>query len=256
MSLELFNLKDKIAIVTGSGRGLGRNIALGLADAGADVVVVARTSNDVEAVADEITAKGKRALAMPTDVRSSEQIDNLVEKTLAEFGRIDILVNNAGGTFPTDIWKVSERAWDSVVRENLNTAFLCSKAIMKVMVEQKNGSIISVSSVEGLLSSSHSPPYGAAKAAIINLTKTLAVDLAKYNIRVNAIAPGIMGTTGPLELLKAYPQMIEAIPAARIGEPEEVVGTVIYLASKASSYVTGQTIIIDGGITTWLRLFS
>jgi NAD(P)-dependent dehydrogenase (short-subunit alcohol dehydrogenase family) len=252
MNLFLFSLTDKVAIVTGAGRGIGKAIALGLADAGADVVVAARTASDIEATASEISDKGRRAMSVPTDVRLNDQVANLVEKAVADFGRIDILVNNAGGYFTKSTMELSEGGWDAIIRENLKSVFLCSKAAAKVMMEQKKGSIISMASVAGLRSYPSNAAYGTAKAGIINLTKTLAMDLAPYNIRVNAIAPGLIATPGMLQLHETDPEglgvMVSHIPLGRLGQPEEVARGVIFLASDASSYVTGATLLMDGGM--------
>ncbi len=254
MSLSVFSLEGKVSIVTGAGRGIGKAIALGLADAGADVVVAARTASDIDATVGEIIAKGKKALAVPTDVRLSDPVTNLAEKTIAQFGRIDILVNNAGGTFAAPTMELSEGGWDAIVRENLKSVFLCSKAAAKVMISQGKGSIISIASVAGLRAYLNNAAYGAAKAGIINFTKTLAIGLAPHNIRVNAIAPGFIATHGALQFQKDIPtermqRRLASTPLGRFGQPEEIVGGVIYLASDASSYVTGQTLVIDGGLT-------
>jgi NAD(P)-dependent dehydrogenase (short-subunit alcohol dehydrogenase family) len=252
---SLFSLAGRVAIVTGAGRGIGKAIALGLADAGADVVVGARTASDIEATAGEIIAKGRKALAVPTDVRQSDQVDNLIEKAVAQFGTIDILVNNAGGYFVASAMELSEGGWDAIIRENLKSVFLCSKAAAKVMMERKKGSIISIASVVGLRAYSSNPAYAAGKAAIINFTKTLAVDLAPYSIRVNAVAPGFIATPGSLQLLgvdTGLKAMVDRIPLGRLGQPEEVAQGVVYLASDASSYVTGETLLIDGGTASTL----
>jgi len=255
MVLSSFSLTGRVAIVTGAGRGIGKAIALGLADAGADVVVAARTASDIEATAGEIAAKGRKALAVPTDVRQSDQVDNLVDKAVAQFGTIDILVNNAGGYFVASTTELSEGGWDAIIRENLKSVFLCSKAAAKVMMGQKKGNIINVASVVGFRAYSSNAAYGAAKAGIINFTKTLAVDLAPYNIRVNAIAPGFIATPGSLQLLevdKGLKAMVDRIPLGRLGQPEEVAQGIVYLASDASSYVTGQTLLVDGGAASGL----
>jgi NAD(P)-dependent dehydrogenase (short-subunit alcohol dehydrogenase family) len=251
MSLSLFSLEGNVAIVTGASRGIGKAIALGLADAGADVVVAARTASEIETTANEIAAKGKKSLAVPTDVRLSAQVTNLIEKTVAQFGRIDILVNNAGGTFAAPTMELSEGGWDAIIRENLKSVFLCSKAAAKVMISQSKGSIVSIASIAGLRGYTINAAYGAAKAGIINFTKTLAIDLAPYNVRVNAIAPGSIATEGWLELQKTEPERmggrLSHIPLGRFGQARDIVGGVIYLVSDASSYVTGQTLVIDGG---------
>ena len=249
MSLNQFSLADRIAIVTGAGRGIGKAIALGLADAGANVVVAARTASDIENTASEIEAKGERTLAVPTDVRLSDQVNNLIDKAVEKFGRIDILVNNAGGSFNKPIMDMSEGGWDAIIRENLKSVFLCSQATSKVMIAQKKGTIINIASIAGLNAYSANAAYGAAKAAIINLTKTMSIDLAKDNIRVNAIAPGYIATPGVQQLHFGEPDTSNQIPLARLGRPEDIVGGVIYLSSDASLYVTGETMVIDGGLT-------
>ena len=253
MSLSLFSLEGKVAIVTGAGRGIGKAIALSLADAGADVVVAARTTADIEATASEIIDKGRKALVVPTDVRISEQVINLMKQTVAQFGRIDVLVNNAGGTFAAPIMELSEGGWDAIIRENLKSVFLCSQAAARVMIEQKEGSIINISSIAGVRVFSSNAAYGAAKAGIINLTMTMALDLAPYNIRINAIAPGSIATEGWIELEKSDPERLQrrlaSIPLQRLGEPKDIIGGIVYLASEAAAYVTGQTLVIDGGVT-------
>lgn len=255
MNLLIFDLTDKVAIVTGSSRGIGKAIALGLAGAGAHVVVAARTTADVETSAAEIRALSRKALALPTDVRDSEQVAKMVEKTMEEFGRIDILVNNAGGVFPVSPLEMSEGAWDAIIRENLKSVFLCSKAVGKIMVEQKKGSIINISSMAALRGYVMNVSYGAAKAGIISLTMGLAVELAPHQVRVNAIVPGAIDTPGVMQQ-PDYPKIrqerLEMIPMGRLGKPEDIAGAAIYLASDASSYTTGASILIDGGLINWV----
>lgn len=251
MLLERFALSDRVAIVTGAGRGIGKGIALGFADVGAHVAVAARTPSDIENTAAEIRAMGRRALAIPTDVCIAEQVENMVQRTVDEFGRIDILVNNAGGTLfagPFDSW--SEELWDGVIALNLKSHFLCSKAVAKVMMDQKKGCIIGLSSLTGRLATPYLAPYAASKAAIANLTQTLAYELAPYGIRVNAISPGkvLTATTG----LKWSTPEIQAEEAkdvflGRIGMPEDVALLAIFLASDAASWITGETFSITGG---------
>lgn len=249
MSLNQFSLAGRVAIVTGAGRGIGKAIALGLADAGAAVVVAARTASDIQSTASEIEAKGKKALAVPTDVRVSDQVNSLMNETVKELGRIDILVNNAGGSFNISTMELSEGGWDAIVRENLKSVFLCSQAAAKVMTRQKRGAIVSIASIAGLQAYTANAAYGAAKAGIMNLTKTLAIDLAEHNIRVNAIAPGYIATPGMAQLFAGRPDAAKQIPLARPGQPEDIVGGVIFLVSDASLYVTGETMVIDGGLT-------
>jgi len=252
---SLFSLMDKVVIVTGAGRGLGKGLALGLAQAGADVVVAARTVAEIENTAAEIRALGRRALAVPTDVRVSEQVANMVKQTLEEFHRVDILVNNAGTTFIMPALKLTEGGWDGLLRENLKSQFLCSKAVVKAMIEQGKGSIINIASGEGLRAAPTNPAYAAAKAGVISLTQSLAVEWAPYNIRVNTVVPGFIesSTFGPA--LQEYSQLqdlLKKVPLGRAGKPEDYVGATVYLASDASDYVTGAMIVIDGGLTNLL----
>lgn len=256
MSVARFDLTGRAAIVTGGGRGIGKALALGLAGAGANVAVAARTASEIEETAAEIRALGRKALALPTDVRLSEQVVNLVQKTYEEWGRLDIMVNNAGGTFSAKTLEMSDGAWDAIIRENLKSAFLGSKEAGKIMLNQKRGSIINIASIAGLFSYQMNASYGAAKAAIIALTKTLAADLGSYHVRVNAIAPGFIETAGLLQVYAARPGIREkrmaSVPLGRLGKPEDIVGVTIFLASDASDYVTGQTLIVDGGLSSYL----
>ena len=249
MNLQQFSLENRVAIVTGAGQGIGKAAALGLADAGAHVIIAARTSSDLENVASGIEQRGRKALALPTDVNLRDQINSLVEKTVKEFGRIDILVNNAGGTTEIPTMEMSETDWDANLSLNLKSVFLCSQAAGRVMMAQKKGSIINLSSMHGLRANFANAAYGAAKAGVINLTKTMADGLAKYNVRVNAIAPGYVVTRPVFEVFAARPDVTKQIPLSRLANPEDIVGAVIYLASDASLYVTGATIVIDGGLT-------
>ena len=252
---SLFSLEGKVAIVTGSGRGIGKTTAVMMAQAGAAVVVIARTAADIEKTAEEIRAKGGRALAIPTDVRASDQIANTVNKTLEEFHGIDILVNNAGASFPTPTLKLSEGGWDALVRENLKSPFLCSKAVAEAMMKRGGGSIINISSTEGMRSAATNAAYAAAKAGVINLTRSLAVEWAQYHIRVNCICPGFIENPGMAQALEQDPGLREklaGVPMKRVGKQEEIAGGVIYLASDASSYTTGAVLAIDGGFTSVL----
>ncbi len=247
MILSKFDLSDKIVIVTGAGRGIGKGLALGFAEAGANVVVAARTVAEIEAVAAEIRAMGRKALAVPTDVRQSDQINNMVQKTLEEFGRIDVLINNAGGSFVVMAMDMSENAWDSIVRENLKPVFLCSKIVGKVMLDQKKGNIINISSGAGEGASPGLCAYGASKAGGINLTRTLALEWAPH-VRVNCIAPGAIETPGLRATSSAQlAGAVANIPLGRMGQPEDIATAAIYLASDAAEWVTGITIDVDGG---------
>ena len=252
---SLFSLEGKVAIVTGASRWTGKAIALEVAKAGADVAVSARTADALENTAAEIRSLGRRALAVPTDMRVSEQVDNMVKKTLEEFHRVDILVNNVGDALmikPTR--DMSEEEWDSVITENLKPAFLCSKAVVGSMIEQGGGSIVNIASGEGLRAHVTNPGYGAAKAGVINLTMSLAIEWAPYNIRVNAVAPGFIGTPLLSQSLEWLPPDLQAlfkrVPLQRASTLEEIAGPVVFLASDAAGYVTGTTIIVDGGMTS------
>ena len=247
MILSKFALTDKVVIVTGAGRGIGKGLALGFAEAGANVVVAARTVAEIEAVAAEIREMGRKALAVPTDVRQSDQIDNMVQKTLEEFGRIDVLINNAGGSFVVMAMDMSENAWDAIVRENLRPVFLCSKIVGKVMLDQKKGNIVNISSGAGKGASPGLSAYGASKAGVINLTRTLALEWAPH-VRVNCIAPGAIETPGLQATSSEHLAEVTAnIPLSRMGQPEDIATAAIYLASDAAEWVTGITIDVDGG---------
>lgn len=247
--LTEFSLEGKIAIITGASRGLGKSIALAFADAGTDLVITARTATDIRNTAVEIADQTKRkVIGISADVRSIDQIDDLVHTTIEEFGCIDILVNNAGGTFPASMMNISEKGFDTLIRENLKSVYMCSQAVAKVMMNQKRGAIVNTTSIAGIGCSTFSAPYGASKAGIISLTKTMAVELANYNIRVNAVAPGAMATTATNQFDDLYPGLVKRIPMRRLGKPEEVTGAYIYLASEASSYVTGAVLVLDGGL--------
>jgi 7-alpha-hydroxysteroid dehydrogenase len=247
--LSKFQLTDRVAVVTGAGRGIGKGIALAFAEAGAHVVAVARTLEEIEATACEVLALGRKALPVPADVRDGQQVQGMVDKTLAEFGRIDILVNNVGGAFPAHFMEISERAWDAVLRQNLKTCFLCSQAVLKPMIEQKKGCIVNISSGTGRMGTAGLTHYGAAKAAVINLTKALAEEFACYNIRVNCIAPGPVATESASEVMqKRKDAIMSTLLIKRLGTPQDIASAAVYLASDAAAWVTGKTLEIDGGL--------
>jgi len=252
MDLAQFSLEGKVAVITGGSRGIGKATALGYARAGADVVVTSRKLPDLEMVADEIRSLGRRALAVEAHVARMEQISGLVEKVVAEFGKIDILVNNAG-TSPVfaPALELEERAWDVVINLNLKGLYFLSQMVARVMKEHGGGNIINVASVDGFRSEDNVGVYAISKAGVIMATKVMAREWNQYNIRANTIAPGMIHT----RLLDSHwevapqdkPEVIKRILMGRIAEPEELVGAMIYLASDAASYVTGQTFIVDGG---------
>ena len=247
-----FSLKDKVALVTGASRGIGEATAMGLAKAGADLAIVSRKLPDLEKVGEEIKKLGRKCLPVQAHLGTLEEINQLVKRVLEEFGKIDILVNNAA-TNPTmaQAIDVDERAWDSIMNLNLKGLFFLSQAVGRVMREKGGGKIINVSSVAGI-TPDLLPLYSISKAGVNMVTKVMAQQWAQYNIRVNAIAPGLTKTRFS-EALWKNPDILKLAmfktPMGRPAEPEEMVGAIIYLASDAASYVTGQIIAIDGGIT-------
>lgn len=250
---DLFDLKTKTAIVTGASRGLGQAMAVGLAKAGA--TVVAADILDVSATVDDIKRLGRDSLGVKIDITEPADIKKMVQQTVKKFGRIDILVNNAGIVRQAPIESMSEKDWDDVIKVNLKGEFRCAQEVGKQMINQQTGRIINIASVAGLFGSAGTASYCASKAGIILLTKTLAVEWAKYNINVNAICPGVFVTTMTDPFLKnpSFQQMMKTrVPLTRPGVPEELVGTVIYLSSRASEYMTGHALVIDGGWTAGL----
>jgi NAD(P)-dependent dehydrogenase (short-subunit alcohol dehydrogenase family) len=251
-----FTLEGKVGLVTGGGRGIGRAIALGFGGAGAAVAVAARTDEETRAVADEITAGGGKALAVHCDVLRRDEVVAMVGKVEKEFGKIDILVNNAGGGCPiVPFFELPEDMWDLQVARNLKTAFLCSQAVGRGMAARGSGVMINISSVMGLGPHPLRAPYSAAKAGVVALTQTLSVELAPYNIRVNAIAPGFIEVERFWKQFPNYEQTVRParlakVPLGRMGVPDDAADLAIFLASDASSYITGQVIRLDGGLVT------
>ncbi len=246
----MFELTNQIALITGGGRGLGRAIALAYADAGADVAVASRSLDQLEEVAQTIRAKGRRALAIETDVTDSEAVAKLVAATRKEFGRIDILVNSAGVGWAERLVDVSDGTFDWILKTNLYGTFYCCREVAKGMIEQRSGSIINIASVAGVKGPPGLGAYAASKGGVIAMTKVLALENARYNVRANVIAPGYFRTdmnAAALDDPELGPKIVKRIPMRRAGNPEEIGGLAIYLASDAASFVTGEVYFISGG---------
>jgi NAD(P)-dependent dehydrogenase (short-subunit alcohol dehydrogenase family) len=250
MGIEIFGLDGKVAVVTGGSRGFGKAIALGLAEAGADVVVASRTQADLERVAEEIREKGRRALAVVTDTTDRASVSNLGSKVMEMFGKIDILVNNAGQGRNVPFLNITEEEWDNIITVNLKGYFLCTQILGGYMFKAKSGRIINISSAMGSYPLPFLTHYAASKGAINALTKCLAQEWANRGITVNAIAPSYFATDINKHAMedKDISQLIMSkTPLRRWGQVEELVGLVIYLASDASSFMTGAVIPLDGG---------
>ena len=247
-----FDLTGKIALVTGAGRGLGYHIALALAAYGADVAVCSRTRVELEQVRDAIRAEGRRALAVTADITRIPEIHAMVEKVVEEFGRIDILINNAGINIPQWAVDVTEESWDKVMDINLKGLFFCAQAVGKVMIGQKSGKIINVSSQAGTVAIQQRAAYCSSKGAVNQLTKLLALEWARYNINVNAVSPTFIETpfSEPMFKNEEFRRFVLGnILLGRIGKPSDVTGAVVYLASPAADLVTGHILLVDGGWT-------
>ncbi|MDQ3958339.1 MAG: SDR family oxidoreductase [Actinomycetota bacterium] len=251
MGIERFSLAGKVAIVTGASRGIGRSIALGFAEAGADVAVAARSEDDLETLAKEIDALGRKALVVRTDVTVRGDIETLIDRTVTELGGLDVLVNNAGGSnFAAPLVALRPPGWDKLLRLNLDSVFHGTQLAAQKMLEQGGGSIIQIASVAGIEGAPTLSPYSAAKGGVRLFTQAVAKELAGSGVRVNSIAPGWIHTPLNDWMDEGTVKAIEStIPMGRIGTAEEVVGAAVYLASDASSFVTGTTIVVDGGQT-------
>ena len=250
---NVFNFSGKTAIVTGAGRGIGRVIAMGLAESGANVVLCSRTKTEIDAVAEEIHAKGGKALSVVTDLTVHEQLENLVNATVKEFGRIDILVNYAARSFLRGLLDLREDGWDKCFNTNVKAVWLLSRLVARRMIEQKEGKIINITTVGAEKAESGMAAYGCSKAALKHLTRCMAREWAPFGINVNAVAPGFTRTdfSKPIWSSPDVERLIcQAIPKGRIAEPEDVVGAVLFLASGAANYITGDTLYVDGGTMT------
>lgn len=252
MEFPDLDVKGKIALVTGSSKGIGFGMAMGLAKYGADVVIVSRNLAEAETAAAEAAALGVRTLAVQCDVTKEDQVEQLVQKTVEHFGRIDILVNNAGMNIRKPLPEVDEADWDRVLNTNLKGVFLTGKAVAKQMIKQKGGKIINISSIFGGVAMPWQTCYAASKGGINQLTKVWALELAEHNIIVNAIAPAYIETPmteGWLSDPQRLQQITESTALKRVGKMHELVGPVVFLASEAASYITGHVLYVDGG---WL----
>lgn len=250
--MDLFSLKGKTAIVTGGNRGLGKAIVMGLAKAGANVVVVSRDIERNQAVIDEVESLGGTGSSFSVDLRNKDSIAAMVDQVVERHGSIDILVNNAGVSSTNFALDVTEEDWDRVMDLNVKSLFFCCQAVASKMKEQNFGRIINMSSVVGQVGDVGISPYTASKAAVINLTRSLALEWSRFGINVNAVGPAYIETEmnrDELNTPHVRDKIINKTPLKRLGEPEELTGMIIALASNAGNFITGQTIFVDGG---WL----
>ena len=248
--LDLFRLDGKVAVISAGGRGIGARIATAFAEVGADVAIGARSADQLDEVKAQVEALGRRAVAVPGDLRTREGMAQLVDAAVAELGRIDIVVNNAGGTMPQSFMDTSEDAFEESLHWNVTTAFNLTQLAVPHLVEAGGGSVINITSVAGSFSSRGFAAYGTAKGALIKLTRHLANDLSP-KIRVNSISPGSIATSA-LEMVLKMPEiekaMVDATPLGRLGTVDDIAAAAVYLASDAGSYITGRDIRVDGGI--------
>ena len=250
---DLFNLSGKVAIVTGTSRGLGQYFARALARAGADLVITSRELSRLTEFKQEIESLGRKALAVQLDVLSQSDIDNMVQMTIKEYGKIDILVNNAGLNIRKPSTEVTQQDWDTILDTNLKGSFFCAQAVAKEMIKRTYGRIINIGSCTCVFGMEGITPYTASRGAILLMTRSLAAEWGKFGITVNVLAPGWFKTAQNAVLYenKEWLKYItERIPLNRPGQPNDLDGTVVFLASDASEYITGQIILVDGGFTT------
>ena len=246
-------LQDRVAIVTGASQGIGKAIAIALARVGAHVVAVSRRAAALAPVAEAVRAEGRRALAVPCDVGDARQVDAVVARTVEEFGRIDVLVNNAGYRIRARLEDLPRAEWDAMLATNLTGVFLFCQAAGRVMIRQKAGRIVNVTTVAARSGSRGMAAYAAAKAGATALTQSLGAEWAKYGITVNAVAPGPVETEGVLEVWKTPAMIANAareVPLGRLGRPEEIAHAVIFAASDEAGFMTGETVYVSGGPRT------
>jgi len=250
VSHNFFDLTAKVALVTGTSRGLGQYMGRALARAGADLVITSRKIADLEPFRAEVEALGRKAFPVELDVRNYDSIQNAVKSAVGHYGKIDILVNNAGITRDQLTMKMSDEEWDKVLAIDLKSVFLCTRAVLRPMLKQRSGRIISMSSVVGIIGNAGQANYAAAKAGIIGFTKTIAKEVASRGITVNAVAPGFIDTPMTQVLTPERKQALLAnIPLGSLGTPQDIAETVAFLASDEARYITGQVITVDGGIS-------
>lgn len=245
-------LRGRIAIVTGAGRGIGRASALALASAGADVALAARSKDQLERVAAEVEDLGRRALVVPTDVTDSGAVELLVERTVEELGRLDVLVNNSGTIDSTPVLEQDLEQWDRVFDTNVRGTYLATRAAGAHLVDQRSGKVVNIASNFAFKGVPGHAAYCASKAAVVSFTRTMAVEWAPHNVQVNALAPGYFATDLNAELRadeEAQAKVLRTVPARRMGEPEELAPWVVLLAGPGSDFMTGETVVVDGGQT-------
>jgi gluconate 5-dehydrogenase len=253
MSLELFNLSGKVAIITGASRGLGQYLTRALAQAGADVVITSRDVESLKEFTQEIESLGRKVLPLPLDVREQQSIREMADAAYDHFGRIDILVNNAGCNVRKPAVDVDWEDWNLVVDTNLRGGFFVAQAVARKMIPVRYGRIINIGSVTTVAGYAGITPYCASRGGVKQMTMSLADDWGQYNITVNCLAPGWFKTAQTKVLYdnrEWVEYLVDRIPLKRVGQPNDLDGTVIYLASDASAYMTGQTVLVDGGIST------
>ena len=252
--MKMFDLGGKVAIVVGGASGIGRAIALGFSEAGADVALADLNVQGLDEVSKEVEAKGRRAVAVRTDVTNEEEVEQMVAQALQGLGRVDVLVCSAGATVRKPVLELSKQEFEHVLAVNLVSVFLCGKAVGRVMVEQGKGSIINLASIMGHVALPGRPAYDSSKGGVVQLTKSMALEWAEHKVRVNALCPGFTRTPFTQALWEdpeGLAMIEERTPMKRLALPEEMVGAAIFLASDASQYVTGSSLFVDGGWMAW-----